>query len=133
MVLGVLYPGVRAQYFGPTSKQTVSIVRDAWRASKNYPLLSELWNVRHDTNERFVIQTQHGSTIDIDVMRGTNANSVFAEEVAQEESGERFGNTKNSEVLFSRYPTSAPCQWCHGHHVSQLPKVLCDQCRSPAE
>lgn len=101
MVLGVLYPGVRAQYFGPTSKQTVSIVRDAWRAvSKNYPLLAELWNVRHDTNERFVIQTQHGSTIDIDVMRGTNANSVFAEEVAQEESGERFEHEKfRSAVL----------------------------------
>lgn len=95
LTLGVLYPGTRHQYFGPTSKQTVSIVRDAFKAiSKNYPLLASMWDVKHDTSDRFYISTPSGSVIDVDVMRGTNANSVTAEEVAQEESGERFEHEK---------------------------------------
>lgn len=95
MILGVLYPGIKQQYFGPTLKQTARIVSSTFRAiAKNYPILAAMWSVRMDGTERFKIETRYGSVIDVDVMRGTNANSVFAEEVAQQESGEAFDHEK---------------------------------------
>lgn len=95
MILGVLYPGIKEQYFGPSLKQTARIVSSTFQAiAKNYPLLASMWTVRMDGSERFKIETAYGSIIDVDVMRGTNANSVFAEEVAQQESGEAFDHEK---------------------------------------
>lgn len=101
MVLGVLYPGVRLQYFGPSLKQTAQIISATYRAvKKNYPILADHWSVRNDSAERFTIDTKYGSQIDVDVMRGTNGNGVFAEEVAQQESGEMFDHEKfRSAVL----------------------------------
>ena len=79
MILGVLYPGIKEQYFGPSLKQTARIVSSTFQAiAKNYPLLASMWTVRMDGSERFKIETAYGSIIDVDVMRGTNANSVFA-------------------------------------------------------
>lgn len=95
MCLGVLYPGVRLLYFGPTLKQTVQIISTTFRAiAKNFPLLAELYEVKNDSIDRFTIETKYGSMIDVDAMRGTNANAVFAEEVAQQESGEAFDHEK---------------------------------------
>ena len=95
MLLGVLYPGVRLQYFGPTLKQTAQIISATFKAvTKNYPLLAEHWMVKNDSSERFTIETKYGSQIDVDLMRGTNGNAVFAEEVAQQESGEAFDHEK---------------------------------------
>lgn len=101
MLLGVLYPGVRLQYYGPTLKQTTQIISMTFKAiSKNYPLLAQHWAVKNDAIERFTIETKYGSQIDVDLMRGTNGNSVFAEEVAQQESGEAFDHEKfRSAVL----------------------------------
>lgn len=101
MLIGVLYPGVRLQYFGPTVKQTVQIISATYHAiSKNYPLLAEHWSVKNMAVERFTIETRYGSQIDVDVMRGTNGHAVFAEEVAQQEGGEAFDHEKfRSAVL----------------------------------
>ena len=101
MVLGVLYPGVRLQYFGPTLKQTVQIISNTFKAiAKNYPLLVQHWRIVNDSLERFTIETRYGSQIDLNVMRGTNGNAVFAEEVAQQESGDMFDHEKfRSAVL----------------------------------
>ena len=101
MCLGVLYPGVRLQYFGPSLRQTAAIISATFRQiQKNYPLLAEHWNVKTDAYERFTIETKFGSQIDIDLMRGTNGHGVFAEEVAQQESGEAFDHDKfRSAVL----------------------------------
>lgn len=101
MLIGVLYPGVRLQYFGPTVKQTVQIISATYHAiSKNYPLLAEHWSVKNMAVERFTIETKYGSQIDVDVMRGTNGHAVFAEEVAQQEGGEAFDHEKfRSAVL----------------------------------
>lgn len=101
MLLGVLYPGVRLQYFGPTLKQTTQIISATFRAiQKNYPILAEHWAVKNDSLDRFTIETKYRSQIDVDVMRGTNGNAVFAEEAAQQESGELFDHEKfRSAVL----------------------------------
>lgn len=97
---GTLYPGVKLPYFGPTLKQTVSIISAIHRqVAKNYPLLTDGWEVQYDSGERFAAHTKSGkkeqqSQIDVDMMRGTSANAVFAEEVAQQESGEAFDHEK---------------------------------------
>ena len=101
MCLAVLFPGVRLQYYGPTLRQTAQIISATYKAiAKNYPLLAEHFTTLNDSIERFTIATKYGSQIDVDVMRGTNGNAVFAEEVAQQESGEAFDHEKfRSAVL----------------------------------
>ena len=101
MILGVLYPGIHLPYFGPSLKQTASIISGTYRAiAKNYPLLADMWEIKNDSQERFTITTKLGSVVDVDVMRGANANGVFAEEVAQQEAGEQFDHEKfRSAVL----------------------------------
>lgn len=95
-----LYPGVKLPYFGPTLKQTASIISAIHRqVAKNYPLLIEGWEVQYDAGERFAVHTKSTkkelqSQIDVDMMRGTSANAVFAEEVAQQERGEAFDHEK---------------------------------------
>lgn len=97
---GSLYPGVKLPYFGPTLKQTASIISAVYRqAQKNYPLFFEGWEVQYDAAERFTCHTKseskaHRSYVDVDMMRGTSANAVFAEEVAQQERGEAFDHEK---------------------------------------
>ena len=101
MVMGVLYPGLNMPYFGPSLKQTASIIRNTYKQiAKNYPMLAEMWTVQIDSNERFRLVTRYNSVIDVDVMRGSNAHCVFAEEVAQAEAGEQFDHEKfRSAVL----------------------------------
>lgn len=97
---GTLYPGVKQPYFGPTLKQTASIISAIHRqVAKNYPLLMDGWEVQYDAGERFAVHTkaskkEYQSQIDVDMMRGTSAHGVFAEEVAQQESGEAFDHEK---------------------------------------
>lgn len=97
---GSLYPGVKLPYFGPTLKQTASIISAIHRqVAKNYPLLVDNWEVQYDAGERFAVHTKASkkelqSQIDVDMMRGTSANAVFAEEVAQQERGEGFDHEK---------------------------------------
>ena len=97
---GSLYPGVKLPYFGPTLKQTASIISAIHRqVAKNYPLLVDSWEVQYDAGERFAVHTKASkkelqSQIDVDMMRGTSANAVFAEEVAQQERGEGFDHEK---------------------------------------
>ena len=100
VIFGSLYPGVELPYFGPTLKQTASIISSIFRQiSKNYPLLTENWEVQYDAAERFTVHTKslkkaYQSQIDVDMMRGTSANAVFSEEVAQQERGEAFDHEK---------------------------------------
>lgn len=97
---GTLFPGVKLPYFGPTLKQTASIISAIHRqVAKNYPLLIDGWEVQYDAGERFAVHTKTAkkelqSQIDVDMMRGTSANAVFAEEVAQQERGEAFDHEK---------------------------------------
>ena len=100
LIMGVLYPGVTLEYFGPSIKQTARIVSSTFKQiEKNYPLLTDMWEVKADSSDRFRVETKLGSTIDVDVMRGTNGNAVFAEEVAQQESGEAFDHEKYRGVV----------------------------------
>lgn len=97
---GTLFPGVKLPYFGPTLKQTASIISAIHRqVAKNYPSLMAGWEVQYDAGERFAVHTKSTrkelqSQIDVDMMRGTSANGVFAEEVAQQERGEAFDHEK---------------------------------------
>lgn len=100
IALATLYPGVELPYFGPTLKQTASIISAIYRQiQKNYSLLMDGWEVQYDAAERFTAHTRAKkkalrSYIDVDLMRGTSANAVFAEEVAQQERGEAFDHEK---------------------------------------
>ena len=98
--LGVLFPGVSLPYFGPTLKQTAKIASEAHKAlSENYPVLASAWTTVANSLERFTMVTQYGSTIDVGMMRGSNSNTVFCEEVAQQESGEQFDHERFRTVV----------------------------------
>lgn len=100
MILGSLFPGIKVSYYGPTIKQTASIISSTFKAiQKNYPILASEWSVVCDAIERFTIRTEGGSQIDVAMMRGTNANCVVAEEVAQQEAGEQFDHEKFRSVV----------------------------------
>lgn len=46
LVMMVLYPGVKLQYYGPSMKQTALIISDAWAtAQQNYPELCKYFSV----------------------------------------------------------------------------------------
>ena len=85
IALATLYPGVELPYFGPTLKQTASIISAIYRQiQKNYSLLMEGWEVQYDAAERFTAHTRAKkkalrSYIDVDLMRGTSANAVFSD------------------------------------------------------
>ena len=80
LVMGVLWPGITMQYFGPNLKQTAAICSKTFQAlQKNYPILCSFWDVIADSEERFVLKTKYGSEINISTMRGSNASSVLAE------------------------------------------------------
>lgn len=98
--LGILYPGITQPYFGPTLKQTAKIVSDAHKTlAHNYPVLAEMWEIVADSSERFMIRTEHKSVVEVGIMRGSNANTVFCEEVAQQEAGEQFDHEKFRTVV----------------------------------
>lgn len=100
LVEGALWPGIQMQYHGPTVKQTAEIASATWKAiQKNYPILGKLWNVISDANERFELRTRTNSSLTITTVRGTNAHSVAAEEVAQSESGLAFDHEKFRGVV----------------------------------
>lgn len=100
LILGTLYPGISMPYFGPTLKQTAAIIRDAYATlSINYPAMVSCWQVTMDNADRFAVATSTGSTIDVDAMRGMNANTVFCEEVAQQEKGEPFDHERFRTVV----------------------------------
>ena len=61
LVMGVLWPGITMQYFGPNLKQTAAICSKTFQAlQKNYPILCSFWDVIADSEERFVLKTTHG-------------------------------------------------------------------------
>lgn len=98
--LGILFPGISLPYFGPTLKQTAKIVSDAHKTiSENYPVLAGLWQVDADSVERFMVTTEYGSRIEVGIMRGSNSNTVFCEEVAQQEAGEQFDHERFRTVV----------------------------------
>lgn len=100
LVMGVLWPGITMQYFGPNLKQTAAICSKTFQAlQKNYPILCSFWDVIADSEERFVLKTKYGSEINISTMRGSNASSVLAEECAQQESGKQFDHETFKEVV----------------------------------
>lgn len=100
LVMGVLYPGIKMQYYGPTLRQTAEIASSTYQAiAKNYPGLCSFWEVVSDATERFELRTKYGSTFSITNMRGQNCHSVLAEETAQEETGQAFDHEKFRSVV----------------------------------
>lgn len=99
-VFGVVWPGVQMRYFGPSFKQTAELASAAWKQlTENYPPLAEHWSVVADSEYRFEIRTEYGSVLSITAMRGDNAGSVIAEEVAQEDKDSPFDHEKFQETV----------------------------------
>ena len=85
-VEGVLWPGLRTAYFGPSYKQTARIASETYEAiKKNYPALGAHWETTMNSADAFEIRTQYGSMFSITASRGDTFHQTVAEEYAQEE------------------------------------------------
>lgn len=85
MTDGVLYPGTVIRYYAPSQKQAAELARKAFRQiERNYPPLAELWKVRSETKDAFIIYTDFGSELAIGAIQGGNCHMLVGEEIGQE-------------------------------------------------
>lgn len=100
LVMMLLYPGVKLQYYGPSIKQTALIISDAWTTvQQNYPGLCEYFSIVSNTEGRFILTTKFGSMFSCENFRGLNAGAVTVEEFAQEEAGNKFNHENYRKVI----------------------------------
>ena len=100
LVMMILYPGVKFQYYGPNMKQTALIISDAWATVRqNYPAFCDYFTVQANTEGKFVLMTKFGSVFSCENFRGLNAGSVTCEEFAQEEVGNKFDHEYYRKVI----------------------------------
>ncbi len=86
LIEGILWPGERMRYYGPSLKQTSEIAGATFtQIKKNYPALINQWVLVQNTRESFETRTDMDSVLSITTMRGDNAHQVLCEEVGQEE------------------------------------------------
>lgn len=86
MVDGLVWPGIRSSYYGPSYKQMAAIASKTFhQIEHDYPLLAKQWRVAAESKDDFKIDTPLGSAFYIAAMRGDNISDVTAEEYAQEE------------------------------------------------
>lgn len=86
MIDGVLWPGEKIRYFGPSLKQTAEIAQGTYtQIKKNYPALEGHFFKTKGGNDTFELVTNLGSEFTISTMRGDNCHQVLCEEVGQEE------------------------------------------------
>lgn len=83
---GILWPGTKSAYYGPSYKQMADIGSKTFRQIEHdYPLLTSHWIVEAESKDDFRITTPYKSTFSITAIRGDNIHDVTAEEYAQEE------------------------------------------------
>lgn len=84
-VEGVLWPGLKTAYFGPSQKQTATIALEKYAIiSKNYPILTSHYDVTF-SKDSFEAKTAYNSVFSITARRGNDFHQTVAEEYAQEE------------------------------------------------
>ena len=100
LVMMILYPGIKLQYYGPNIKQTALIISDAWATvQQNYPRLCAYFEVVSNADARFILRTPFGSMFSCEGFRGLNAGGVTNEEFAQEEAGNKFNHEYYRKVI----------------------------------
>ena len=116
---GLLWPGQKTVYTGPSFKQQATLAKAAFSDfSNDYPAIAKQWKIESESKDSWSITTQFGSELGINTSRGRNFHDVTAEEVAQEENPPFDGETYKTITLYAvrlvhmvggkRDPTSIP-------------------------
>ena len=116
---GLLWPGQKTVYTGPSYKQQAALARAAFADFTNdYPQIAKQWQIDSEGKDSWSISTRYGSELGINTSRGRNFHDVSAEEVAQEENPPFDGETYRTITLYAvrlvhmvngkRDPTSVP-------------------------
>ena len=85
LVEGLVWPGTRTSYYGPSYKQTAKIGAQTYhQLEKDYPGLCRNYVIKAEGLDRFEIITPYKTNFSITAMRGDNVHKVVAEEYAQE-------------------------------------------------
>ena len=80
MVDGLVWPGTKSNYNGPSFRQMADIGSKTYHQIEHeYPLLAKWWHVAAESKDDFRIATDTGSTFYIAAMRGDNIHDVTAE------------------------------------------------------
>lgn len=83
---GLVWPGLRTAYFGPSYKQTSRIASETYASiSRNYPALAAHYEITQAGGDSFEIRTPYGTVFSITASRGDTFYQTVAEEYAQEE------------------------------------------------
>lgn len=116
---GLLWPGQKTVYTGPSYKQQAALAKAAFADFTNdYPQIAKQWQIDSEGKDSWSISTRYGSELGINTSRGRNFHDVTAEEVAQEENPPFDGETFKTITLYAvrlvhmvngkRDPTSVP-------------------------
>lgn len=85
LVEGLVFPGTRASYYGPSYKQMAKVGSQTFRQLEHdYPGLTNYYNVKAESVDRFELESSFKTNFAITAMRGDNVHKVIAEEYAQE-------------------------------------------------
>lgn len=85
MIKGILWPGCIMRYCAPNLKQAAALATQAFhQIEKDYPILASHWQIRHDSQDSFLITTIYGSEFGMYSPRGDNNSETDAEEIGQE-------------------------------------------------
>ena len=99
LVEELLFPSIKAAYFGPSFKQTAKIGSQTYKQiQKDYPALAEHFLVVADSLDRFELESFYDSKFTITAFRGNNIHKVTAEETAQE-NAPRFDEDEYKQVV----------------------------------
>lgn len=85
MIKGILWPGVIMRYCAPNMKQAAALATQAFhQIEKDYPIIASHWQIRHDSQDSFLITSIYGSEFGMYSPRGDNNSETDAEEIGQE-------------------------------------------------
>jgi len=82
---GTFFPGEKMGYVAPAQKQSASLGSDAYKElERDYPILTSLWKIKNDRDDKFRIVTDYGSEFTMYIPRGSNKHQIGVEEMGQE-------------------------------------------------
>lgn len=85
MAKGILWPGMVMRYCAPNMTQAAALATQAFhQIEKDYPIIASHWQIKHDSQNRFLITTVYGSEFGMYSPRGDNSSETDAEEIGQE-------------------------------------------------